>query len=271
MAVVSRKAANTRVRRDDFADGLNYGGDRLGLEPDDVAVDGVIADKGNPIGRVEAGQVGFKFSQNDLCNVRQVKVSHGFQRDPVQMREFVFGSGKVVRVAEEVRGIGKKEAGIKAPRTARRRDSAEEEAEGGRVWRMVAICESCPLLGCRPALAACQAEAGFFPDFPDGGGGDGLGCAVRAVGRKPRHADGLWCRGQRYLAIIPIDASSWKNEFLGHERGCLTALSHEDGRIFGSVSNQDDSGRIVNCDVCSARVLRNHKVALPIASRRSCP
>ena len=59
MAVVSRKAPAARVCRNDFADGLDYCGDGRGLEPDDMAVDGVVADKGNPVGRVEAGQVGF--------------------------------------------------------------------------------------------------------------------------------------------------------------------------------------------------------------------
>ena len=58
--------------------------------------------------------MGDQLSQHDLCDKGQVVGLHLIKRDPLKMRQFIFGTAKVIRIAAQVSRIGQKEAGVKA-------------------------------------------------------------------------------------------------------------------------------------------------------------
>ena len=96
----------------------------------------------------ERGDLG----QHHFGDEGQIERAGSACADPVQMRQFIRGGREIVGVARDMAGIDQEETRVEAAGAARRRDGAEDEAQGGGIGRG-------------------EGQTRFLDQFAQGGGG----------------------------------------------------------------------------------------------------
>ena len=86
-------------------------------------------------------------------------------------------------------------------------------------------------------------EAGFLPELPDRGGGDGAGAGAVVEERGAGRGEG---RREGDGGVGRVHRAAGEDEFRGHEGRRRAALAHQDARRRRGVADEDDGGGVAD-------------------------
>ena len=163
------------------------------------------------------------------------------------MTQLILRPREIVGVGGKPFGIRHKEPRIETAGSALRRHGAEEIGEGRSVGQIARLGKAAPSLRCvRPIAALTDDVTGFFPKLADRGGGErvraGAARLHQALFTNRSQGCGKWHR-----AVVGVNGTAGKDEFLGHENRAFAPLSHKHRGSGITVAHDDNRCGVAYC------------------------